>query len=649
MPSRRLSKTHKVKKSKIRRANNRKARTIRRTKRLSENAKKNVLNLSDYILSEAECSLLSKGLKFIPTPGTRNIRRNLLCDFNELARKMRCRALFHTDGNDTKLHPLYLNTKYNPGYTSNIALENYLYATKMELCKIHVQKYRDNLTKNERAALTSLRNESSIIIKKADKSTTVVVQNRVNYMAEGLRQLNDGMHYAKVHKDRTQEIHGLVNMVVSEMHINANIDSITHRYLSKTLTFRPGRLYLLSKIHKISVSDIGKYKGREALQRGMIVPGRPIISQCSSPTMPIGHFVDHFLVPLVQKQHTYVRDTKDFINKIESLHLDSDTWLVTYDVTSMYTNMTATELVESAAKALTKLKQNDVEISIPDTDYLIKLLKILLENNEFEFNGHLYKQILGASMGAVPSPEACDLRLFEILENIIKKYSHKNKIVAHFRYRDDGFMVIDATKSEILELFELANLEHRYLKFTFNIHMNEAVFLDTKVHKGQRFKQSGVLDFETFIKPTETFMYLHRKSAHPNATFKGFVKGEIIRHMRNTSDPHKTEQLISQFKRRLISRGYLASEIDNIISETKTINRLDLLKNRKIKSNGPPSVFVTKYNPAAKKLGKILRKHWKIIQKDKHCSTIFPAPPIIGYKRHKNLNEFLNSNGQHIN
>ena len=99
-----------------------------------------------------------------------------------------------------------------------------------------------------------------------------------------------------------------------------------------------------------------------------------------------------------------MNEGKDFINKVESLHLDSDTWLVTYDVTSMYTNMTATELVESAAKALTKLKQNDVEISIPDTDYLIKLLKILLENNEFEFNGHLYKQILGASMGAVPSP-----------------------------------------------------------------------------------------------------------------------------------------------------------------------------------------------------------------------------------------------------
>lgn len=53
--------------------------------------------------------------------------------------------------------------------------------------------------------------------------------------------------------------------------------------------------------------------------------------------------------------------------------------------------------------------------------YVTKLLKILHENNEFEFNGNLYKQILGARMEAVPSPEICDLRLFGILENIIKK------------------------------------------------------------------------------------------------------------------------------------------------------------------------------------------------------------------------------------
>lgn len=117
------------------------------------------------------------------------------------------------------------------------------------------------------------------------------------------------------------------------------------------------------------------------------------------------------------------------------------------------------------------------------------------------------------------------------------------------------------------------------------------------------------------MKPTETFMYLHRRSAHWNATFKGFIMGEIIRYKRSTSDPQKAKQLILQFKKRLILRGYSESEIDNTVLETESINRHDLLKNSKTKSNRPPLVFVTKYNPAVKRLGRILRKHWYIIKK----------------------------------
>lgn len=74
------------------------------------------------------------------------------------------------------------------------------------------------------AALTSFRHEPSIIIKKEDKSTTVVNQNRANYVADGLRHLNDGIHYAKILNVKTQYIQSLVSKVVNKMYINSNID-----------------------------------------------------------------------------------------------------------------------------------------------------------------------------------------------------------------------------------------------------------------------------------------------------------------------------------------------------------------------------------------------------------------------------------------
>lgn len=35
-------------------------------------------------------------------------------------------------------------------------------------------------------------------------------------------------------------------------------------------------------------------------------------------------------------------------------------------------------------------------------------------------------------------------------------------------------------EGESMQFFKLANIEHKYPKFTYNIHMSDAVFFDTK-------------------------------------------------------------------------------------------------------------------------------------------------------------------------
>ena len=64
-------------------------------------------------------------------------------------------------------------------------------------------------------------------------------------------------------------------------------------------------------------------------------------------------------------------------------------------------------------------------------------------------------------------------------------------------------------------------------------------FLDTQAYKGNIFQKSGPLDIKSFIKPTNTFQYLHRISAHSKSVFKGFIKGECIIHARNKSKIEK--------------------------------------------------------------------------------------------------------------
>ncbi|VDH93638.1 Hypothetical predicted protein [Mytilus galloprovincialis] len=121
--------------------------------------------------SDSEISLLAKGLKFIPAPAEKNIKRNLLQSFDKLARKMRLKFLFYGNENVINNHPFTMKSGYTPNF-ANTAIENYIFATKIELGRIHLHKFKDNLTKSERMALQSLKQNKEIVIKKADKNSS---------------------------------------------------------------------------------------------------------------------------------------------------------------------------------------------------------------------------------------------------------------------------------------------------------------------------------------------------------------------------------------------------------------------------------------------------------------------------------------------
>ena len=66
-----------------------------------------------------------------------------------------------------------------------------------------------------------------------------------------------------------------------------------------------GKLYLLPKIHK----------------RLFDVHGRPVISNCGTPTEKCSEFLDHHLKKVMQKGWSYIKDSGDFIKKINNLDL----------------------------------------------------------------------------------------------------------------------------------------------------------------------------------------------------------------------------------------------------------------------------------------------------------------------------------------
>ena len=86
--------------------------------------------------------------------------------------------------------------------------EKYLQKVENDLIKLHnnTKGNSGNLTPNEMKALSELRANKNIIIKRADKGRRIVLWPREMYLAEARKQLTDEQYYSNVPKDHTPEV-----------------------------------------------------------------------------------------------------------------------------------------------------------------------------------------------------------------------------------------------------------------------------------------------------------------------------------------------------------------------------------------------------------------------------------------------------------
>lgn len=101
---------------------------------------------------------------------------------------MRLKYIFHID--DKEPHPFHVNSDWIPPIQKSVALKSYLESVKIQLAEIKPSKTKNNLSRNEHKALTELKNNTEIVIKKADKGTTTVIMNKPNSTIESTTNLS---------------------------------------------------------------------------------------------------------------------------------------------------------------------------------------------------------------------------------------------------------------------------------------------------------------------------------------------------------------------------------------------------------------------------------------------------------------------------
>ncbi|CAG2244913.1 unnamed protein product [Mytilus edulis] len=319
----------------------------------------------------------------------------------------------------------------------------------MELSK-YVPKTEFNLSLQERNCLKNLKHDENIIIHKADKNNVTVIQNLSDYLEEGEKQLNDNIHYEQIQDINLKNTQKKVYEIIYKMKEENCIDEISFKYIKNEQNYiKTPFAYFLPKIHKLDREVLQNIENENNQIKTINVPGRPIISQCNGPLERLGRYLDYFLLPLVKTQKTYISDTGDLIRNIENCTFDNNVLLVTYDITSLYTNLRFEEITEALQKALDEHDKIEYSITKPTNNFLIEITKLILSNNEFTFHGKSYRQIIGASMGATASPEICDIAIYNHINSILKNSPISEKIIFHKRMRDDGLLMVKAKESEI--------------------------------------------------------------------------------------------------------------------------------------------------------------------------------------------------------
>ena len=136
-----------------------------------------------------------------------------------------------------------------------------------------------------------------IIITTADKDDVVVILDTENYTKEAYLQLSDKNNYKALQTDPTLQDNKMVNDTLHRFE-NENL-------LSKKVAW--GLKVINPKTPKFYITPITQKENN---------PGRPVINSINCHTSEISPFVENHSQHLVSEIPSYIKDTNDFVNKI---------------------------------------------------------------------------------------------------------------------------------------------------------------------------------------------------------------------------------------------------------------------------------------------------------------------------------------------
>ncbi|XP_069493449.1 uncharacterized protein [Ambystoma mexicanum] len=524
-------------------------------------------------------------------------------------------------------------SKFTPILPPENVIDTFCKVVQKELRDIYINnkmnqhaklKIRNNLTPNQSQALNNLKNNPEITIKSSDKGGNIVLLNTEDYIHMALTHLKDHKCYEKIKENPFIKISEQWKTMSSHWKDLELLNEDEYRYMITTNPITP-TIYFLPKIHKKYIN---------------LPTSRPIINGIGSITEHISEYIDHQLQPLANSLASYIRDTTHIIQLIDNIPWNDNYWLVTMDVTALYTS-----ILHEKGLLTTEYFLKTRSISLNDhNNMILEMLQFTLQNNIFIFNNTLYRQIQGTAMGAKYAPSYANLYMghFEIeFAWQHQSFTHLNNIIFWARYIDDIFLIWNGPLTAFKDYFNYLNHNTYNLKLTTEYSQTSINFLDITF-----YIDNNTICTTLYTKPTSVNSLLHASSSHPKHIIYNIPYGEILRVKRNCSKTDDFKQKVTSTMSKFISRGYPNKLIKNSYQKSSTRTRQSLLQVRpKIDKTviDPHRTinFTTNYSSNNSIIRKILSKYWNILKSDSDLTPILEVKPTITFKKASNLKKML--------
>ena len=355
-------------------------------------------------------------------------------------------------------------------------------------------------------ALKELKQRKDLIILRPDKGGAgVVVMNQTDYVAKVEETISDPRRFQRdvSQVDASGKTMDELSRLLKRLRAKGVINDQQHLRL-KPQAVVPPRLYGLPKTHKANV------------------PVRPIVSMTRTVYEGLSKWLADLLKPVEEHfSGRCVKDSFEFVKLISDFNV-SDTCMVSFDVSSLFTNV---PLVETVDIIVSTVKMYPELCSVPP-DLLKELLLFCTSRVQFLFNGVFYRQLDGVAMGSALGPLFANI----FMGHVERLLSHDidSSCLLYVRYVDDTYALVrDRTAAH--KLFRLFNSAHVNLNFTFELERNDCLsFLDVTVHR----RVDGSVATSIFRKKTWTGIYLNFHSFVPAQYKRGLIRSLYTRVVR---------------------------------------------------------------------------------------------------------------------